>query len=159
MNEIVGHGLAMRKSGEGFKNEQTFYELSLANASALPRGAEQLRHTMRWPIDIGNLKVHITTYFDQPNYSDPSQGEHHKGIDIQVPEGFPIVTPEDAIVVKVDTEQMNKAREMADILLYSEESGLAYWLVHLDVHSVPIKLLERHWFDKWSDVKVKKVNI
>jgi hypothetical protein len=156
--EIVSPSDHIREPGEGFLNEQSRYEASLALARKLPKEAGHLRHTIRWPVDMRDPRVHITGYFNKPNYSDPNQdpNEKHKGIDIQVPVGTSIVAPEDATVVIVDSRGPNEPRKMADIMLYSEKSGLVYRLIHLDIHSLPARLLERTWFDKWSDVKVQE---
>ncbi len=153
METHLGHN-AIRRLGIGFKEEQSRYETQLTAAGQLPEEMKMLQHAISWPVDISNPLVHITAYFDQPNYSDPGYDGKHKGIDIQLPEGTPIVSPEEATVVIVRTDRINTDREMADIMLYSEKSGLAYWLVHLDVHSLPKELLKRSYFDKWSETKV-----
>jgi hypothetical protein len=148
--------LPIRKSGEGFQLEKTIYKAKLLAAASLPSDTEPLAHRIPWPVDMTNPLAHLTAYPDDPNYAQPSPNELHGGLDIQLPIGTPILAPEDATVVFVPEQNFNnKAHGMRDVLLYSENSGFAYWLVHLDASSLPERIAERRWFDRYSDVKVR----
>jgi hypothetical protein len=71
--------------------------------------------------------------------------------------GSKIYAPEDNMtVVFTNKEGLNRGRQLADVMLYSEASGIVYWLCHLDSETLPEKLSNRTWFDKWSNVKLKK---
>lgn len=143
--------LPIRNSGKGFRGEEARYKAKLSAVSPFPPGLVSLAHCITWPADMANPLAHLTAYPDDPNYSVPSPDEIHGGLDIQLPLGTPIVAPEDAIVTIVDQNGYgNKVHGFADIMLYSETSGIVYWLVHLDANSIPEHIKQRHYFDKWS---------
>lgn len=99
-----------------------------------------------------NPDVHISCYFGQPNYSSPGYKEPHFAVDIQTPLGTPVTTPETVTLAFNDAQNsMNTKRGLTDVLLFSKESGLAYWIVHLDINNLPPEIAKRHWLDKDSN--------
>jgi hypothetical protein len=142
----------------GFRGERKRYLDHLAAAAGnLPAGLAKYAHRIAWPLKMDNPLAHITCYFGEPGYSEPRNDPRHLAVDIQLPLGTPIVAPEKATVVMVDgANPINEHRGFSDLLLYSEKSGIAYWLAHLDTASLPAKIRRRHWFDKWSEVEVQR---
>ena len=159
MKEIIKGDMAIRQAGEGFMDERDRYIRHVTQAINLPVGVDVLRQRVGWPVAMEDGKAHITTYFGETNYSDPKSDDRHTGVDIQVPLETAIVAPEAARVVMVDGMQMNELRGMVDILLYSEESALAYWLAHIDNKSLPATIAKQTYFDKWSTVQVERGQI
>ncbi len=146
----------IRKSGEGFPTDEAFY-LEHVSKRTLPEALTPLRHTLDWPVDMTSLRAHISCFFGQPNYSASKDKDPHFALDIQVPEGTCVATPETATFVYKDAQTyINRHRGLADVLLYSQESGLAYWLVHLDLDSLHPTIAQRHWFDRYSEERFQR---
>jgi hypothetical protein len=141
----------VRRNGEGFQNDKALYLEHLGKAN-LPETLTHLRHTLDWPVDMINPLAHITCFFGQSDYSVSKNKTPHFALDIQVPLGTEVKTPETAIFVYKDSQSyINCQRALTDVLLYSSESGLAYWLVHLDANNLPSTIAQRHWFDRYSE--------
>lgn len=145
----------LRSENEGFPNEKEAYLQSLGGFGQLPQEIEHLRHRIDWPVDMQNPHSHITTHFGaEQNYSDPEPSQSpHYAVDVQLDLGSKITAPENnLIVVMVSIER----RGLADIILYSKESGIVYRFCHLEASSLPENLLKRTNFDINSEVKLNK---
>ena len=145
---------------ERFKGDRDAYSKSLELHNKLPLEIEHLRHTLDWPVDMTDPRSHITCYYGtEQNYSDSEPSDYpHCAIDVQLPLESQVISPEDdlIVVINMSSDRINKARGLTDLLLYSKKNGIVYWFVHLDALSVPDNIKSRSWFDKWSDVKLKK---
>jgi len=150
---------ALRFENEGFCNERERYLKSIREFAELPKELENLRHKIDWPVDMTDLHSHIACHFgDKQNYSEPRPSHSpHDGIDVQLKAESRVIAPEDnLIVVMVDVGRPNFERGLADIILYSEESGIVYNFCHLDAKSLSEKLLERTYFDAYSKIRLNK---
>lgn len=148
---------SIRNPTIGFANDYPEYSSDIRENCALPKGLSHLQHSITWPVDMSDPLAHITTYFERENYSQPEPGDKHPGIDIQLPLGSKILSPDNATVVYVDSDsRTNKARELTNIMLYSEDNHIIYWLCHLNTKTIPEHILKRSYFDKWSDTKLKQ---
>lgn len=133
---------SIRPHDLGFPNEASRYLQKLSTAE-LPPELEHLRHTIPWPVDMSDPLAYITCYFGDKNYSDPAHEKPHNGIDIQLPKGTKIVSPEPTTLVNVELgwTESNERRQLTNVLLHGD-SGLAYKLAHLDTRSLPAHLTQ-----------------
>lgn len=151
---------AIRTADIGFVNEASRYTNALAHAE-LPAQLEPLKYAISWPVDMSNPLMHVSCYFGERNYSGKKDEKPHDGIDIQAPKGTEVVAPENLTLVSVLNDTFwDLDRGLVDVILHGE-SGLAYWLGHLDSSSIPnmsrkqVKLLD-YKFDPNSGIVFKQ---
>ncbi|MCJ7816540.1 MAG: M23 family metallopeptidase [Candidatus Aenigmarchaeota archaeon] len=115
----------------------------------LPRGLGKFKYSIPWPIDTETPNLHLSCYFGEVNYADPlDKTDRHNAIDIQVPYGTPVLSPEKSKVVFLDTYSGPKG--LVDMLLWGIDSKIVYLLCHLDGDSVPYKVRKRRYSDRYT---------
>lgn len=148
----------LRNPNVGFRGEKAKYYKELTKNN-LSEELESLKHSLEWPVNMGIPNIHITCYFGDLDYSysRPDDRQLHYALDIQAPPGTVVTSPEDAIVViNISSTPINEQRGLADIILYSPDTKLAYVLAHLDSQTLSQRVADRHWFDRHSDVRVEQ---
>ncbi len=149
---------AVRERESGFTGEAERYMSKLGRAS-IPVELQNLKHSLSWPIDMKHRPARVACYFGDLGYSylKSEDRKPHFAIDIQAPLHTPVLAPADAKVAMVDViTPMNEARGWADILLLDESRRLAYWLVHLDVNSIPYKMARMGYFGDVDEINVRQ---
>ena len=115
------------------------YEERLQEGS-LPSSLDSLRNSINWPINPDTQNLHIAAYFGEADYGTRNPSDIHKGIDLQVSPGTPVLCPERAEVIYIDTVD---TRNVHTIYLWGEKSKVAYIICHLKPYSWPREFHKR----------------
>lgn len=139
----------LRESNEGFKTERDAFLFHLERGNrrgGLPSSLKQLEHSIEWPIDMLDPRMHINGWFDMPHFIFPEdQRWLHYGIDVQAKAGTPVRAPVRCVLQSLSLASRSDGRVyegQADITLLSKESGIVIVLGHLDENSIPSFLRE-----------------
>ncbi|MEA2004342.1 MAG: hypothetical protein U9O53_05315 [archaeon] len=142
MNRLIGDtGLYIENKDKGF----------------LPVALGSLRHKIPWPIKKDTENIHISAFYNDNHYVIPKiiipgLKDLHDGVDIQVASKTHVIAPETSKVIHID--HCDRRGNLVDILLYSEESKIVYDILHIDKDSIPERISDRAWFDRYTDTEV-----
>lgn len=115
------------------------------NLGGIPKALENLRNSIRWPIDLDTPSIHLACYYGQRNYSDPGFGKRHRGLDLQVPLDTQVASPSSGRVV---FHRNDLARGLTDVAVYCRVTGLLYVFAHLNTDNM--NLPETSRFLNWN---------
>ncbi len=118
----------------------------------LPEELERFRHSVDWPINPNDENFHLSYYFLETR--EGKKGGNHSGIDIKVPAQTPIYAPESGRIVSVRSDGRDDF--LGDIILYSDETRIAYSLAHVQFFDLPEKIRKCKPFDRDSPITVEK---
>ena len=142
MNRLIGNtGLYIENKDKGF----------------LPVALDSLRHKIQWPIKKDTENIHISAFYNDVHYviptiSIPGLKDLHDGVDVQALSKTQVIAPETSKVIHID--HCERRGNLVDILLYSEESKIVYNILHVDKDSIPERISDRVWFDRYTDTEV-----
>lgn len=115
----------------------------------LPKVLERFRHTIPFPIGPRTPYIHLANFYGKNFYS-----KRHDGIDIQAKQRTPVISPEKSRAIYFEISDSHIG--LASVLLYSDESHILYFFIHLQESSIPRKISEMEGLQIRSKVSVEQ---
>ncbi|MFH1065859.1 MAG: M23 family metallopeptidase [Nanoarchaeota archaeon] len=122
----------------------------------LPKELERLRHSIEWPINPNTADFHLAHYYKEKERTQEGLFvQYHGGIDIQTPAGTPVYAPENGRIIGLEQDEARDLH-LADLTLYSPDSGIGYMFAHVRFFELPEKIRNANPEDIYSGIPVEK---